>query len=163
MISIKAATRLFTVAMVVLSGACSSGDSSFPLVDPTALSFAPALGINLNTMTRTASGLYLKDEIVGSGVAAAAGSSVTVDYTGWLHTGKQFDSSVGKQPFTINSLGGHEVIAGWDEGLVGVLAGGPRLLVIPSSRAYGPGGSGSVIPGNATLVFRVDMRSVRPR
>jgi FKBP-type peptidyl-prolyl cis-trans isomerase FkpA len=162
MITGKAATGFFRAAIVLLAAACSSGtDSSHPAVDPTELNYAASLGVNLSQMTRTPSGLYYKDEVVGGGAAAAKGSSVTVDYTGWLHTGKQFDSSVGKQPFTINRLGNGEVIPGWDEGLVGARAGGRRLLVIPSSLAYGAGGAGDVIPPNATLVFRIDVRSVR--
>src|SRR4051812_31444862 len=129
MFDVKAATTFLSVAMVLSAVACSSGsDSPQPVVAPSELTYAASLGVNLSQMTRTASGLYYQDEVVGTGTAAARGSSVTVDYTGWLHTGKQFDSSVGKQPFTINSLGGGEVIPGWDEGLVGARAGGRRLL-----------------------------------
>ena len=110
-------------------------------------------------MTRSQTGLYHKDLTVGTGATANAGARVTVDYTGWLHNGQQFDSSTGRGPITITSLGTGQVIRGWDEGLMGMRAGGSRLLVIPSHLGYGAAGNGP-IPGYATLVFRVDLRTV---
>src|SRR5277367_3176741 len=69
--------------------------------------------------TTTASGLQYWDIRVGTGATAAPGHSVKVHYTGWLTTGKKFDSSVGTgKPFEFN-LGGGEVIKGWDEGVAG--------------------------------------------
>jgi FKBP-type peptidyl-prolyl cis-trans isomerase FkpA len=146
-------------AMLFLGSACS--DSAGP-VDPADLTFAAQLGVDLATMTRSQSGLYYKDLTVGTGAQTNTGARVTVDYTGWLHNGTQFDSSAGKGPITITSLGSGQVIKGWDEGLMGMRAGGSRLLVIPSSLGYGAAGSGP-IPGYATLVFRVDLRTVVPR
>ena len=146
-------------AMLFVGSACS--DSTGP-VDPRNLTFAPQLGVDLATMTRSQSGLYYKDLTVGTGALTNVGAHVTVDYTGWLHNGQQFDSSAGRGPITITSLGSGQVIAGWDEGLLGMRAGGTRLLVIPSNLAYGAAGSGP-IPGYATLVFRVDLRTVVPR
>jgi FKBP-type peptidyl-prolyl cis-trans isomerase FkpA len=145
--------------LVVLAGCL--GDEA--ITDPKDLTFSPELGVNLSAMTLNPSGLYWQDQAVGTGpVVATVGSSVTVDYTGWLHTGRQFDSSAGKPPFTILSLGSGEVIPGWDEGLMGMRAGGRRLLVIPPHLAYGSSSAG-IIPPYATLVFRVDMKSVAAR
>ena len=153
--------RLPTLALVLgallLGSACNKSGP----VDPTDLTFAPALGVDLATMTHSNSGLYYKDLTVGTGAQTNVGARVTVDYTGWLHDGKQFDSSAGTGPITITSLGSGQVIAGWDEGLMGMRAGGTRLLVIPSKLAYGASGTGP-IPGYATLVFRVDLRTVVP-
>src|SRR5688572_28809406 len=147
-------------ASVFLSAGCSD-DPAGP-VDPADLVFAPALNVNLAAMTRSSSGLYMQDEVVGTGALAARGSTVTVDYTGWLHNGTQFDTSAGKSPFTVTNLGSAVVIAGWNEGLIGMRVGGRRLLVIPSHLGYGAAGAGNgAIPPHATLVFRVDLRSVR--
>ena len=144
--------------LVVLAG-CLGDDA---ITDPKDLTFAPELGVNLSAMTLTPSGLYYQDQVVGTGAVATLGSSVTVDYTGWLHTGRQFDTSTGRSPLPIQALGSGEVIPGWDEGLLGMRVGGKRLLVIPPHLAYGSSSAG-IIPPYATLVFRVDLRSVAAR
>jgi len=101
----------------------------------------------------------------GSGPAAENGSILTVIYTGWLYDesrpdqkGLQFDSNVGGTPFTF-SLGAAQVIRGWDEGLVGVQAGGIRRLVVPPALGYG-GVRNGPIPPNSTLVFDVEITAV---
>jgi len=106
------------------------------------------------------------DVRVGSGASAATGKTLTVNYTGWLfdasrtdQKGLQFDSSVGKTPFTF-TLGAGQVIAGWDRGLVGMNVGGLRRLVIPPSLGYGAERSGP-IPPNSTLVFDVELVNVQ--
>ncbi|MGH7469529.1 MAG: FKBP-type peptidyl-prolyl cis-trans isomerase [Longimicrobiales bacterium] len=145
----------------LLFGVSACGDDSGP-VDPEDLVFAASLGVNLASMTRSSTGLYHQDQVVGTGALANAGASVTVDYTGWLHDGTQFDTSAGSGPIPV-TLGNRDVIQGWEEGLLGMRAGGRRLLVIPSQLGYGARGAGGVIPPHATLVFRVDMRRVVPR
>ncbi len=85
---------LFRVLAVLPAVAGCGSDSTGP-VDPTELEFAAALGVDLDDMTKTASGLYYQDLVVGDGAAVAAGDQVTVHYTGWLHDGTEFDSSVG--------------------------------------------------------------------
>jgi FKBP-type peptidyl-prolyl cis-trans isomerase len=103
--------------------------------------------------------LVTEDLVVGEGAEAEVGKLLTVDYTGWLENGTQFDSSVGGQPFQF-TLGQGKVIKGWDEGLVGMKVGGKRKLIIPSDLAYGDSGSGS-IPPNATLTFEVELLAVQ--
>ena len=114
--------------------------------------------------TSAQTSLQTTDTTVGIGAVAASGNTVTVNYTGWLYDasaanfhGKQFDTSVGKTPFSFK-LGSGQVIAGWDQGVVGMKVGGTRTLIIPSSLAYGSAGAGGgLIPPNAALVFTVEL------
>lgn len=103
--------------------------------------------------------LEMEDLTVGEGAEAEVGKLLTVDYTGWLEDGTEFDSSVGGQPFQF-TLGQGRVIKGWDEGVVGMKVGGKRKLIIPPDLAYGEGGSGS-IPPNSTLTFEVELLTVQ--
>jgi FKBP-type peptidyl-prolyl cis-trans isomerase FkpA len=106
------------------------------------------------------------DTTVGTGATATAGKRVTVNYTGWLylpdapqHHGEQFDSSVGRKPFTFQ-LGSGMVIPGWDQGVDGMKVGGKRTLVIPATLGYGAEGAGP-IPPNANLIFDVELLDVQ--
>jgi FKBP-type peptidyl-prolyl cis-trans isomerase len=104
--------------------------------------------------------LLIQDEVVGTGPAAKAGDTVTVDYTGWLTDGTKFDSSLDRnEPFAF-TLGAGRVIPGWDQGVAGMKVGGKRKLTIPPDLAYGAEGAGGVIPPNATLVFEVELLKI---
>ena len=112
----------------------------------------------------TTSGLQYEDITVGSGAEAKAGAYVSVHYTGWLYQngvkGAKFDSSKDRNdPFAF-PLGAGHVIRGWDEGVQGMKVGGNRILVIPAELGYGARGAGGVIPGNATLMFEVELLGV---
>ena len=107
--------------------------------------------------------LVVTDLVVGEGVAAAAGDTVLVHYVGVLSSdGTEFDNSYDRgQPFPV-TLGQGLVIEGWDQGLIGVQAGGQRQLDIPADLAYGDTGSGEIIgPGDA-ITFVVDVLDVIP-
>src|SRR5947207_10069710 len=98
----------------------------------------------------------------GIGVTATQGRTVTVSYTGWLYDptkpeskGTQFDTSAN---FSFQ-LGVGRVIAGWDQGVVGMKVGGQRRLVIPPNLAYGSSMAGT-IPPNSTLVFDIMLLNV---
>ncbi len=134
-------------------------DSTAPLTND---DFAPELNVDLSAMTRTASGLYLQDLPAGSGDEAVAGTTVSVHYEGWLPNGTKFDSSRDRNEAFVFLLGAGSVIGGWDEGVVSMRVGGMRKLVIPPHLAYGAAGAGSAIPGNATLVFDIELLSVTP-
>ena len=101
--------------------------------------------------------LVTKDVFVGKGPAAQDGDKLSMQYLGALYaTGKQFEASWDSdQPFEF-TLGQGNVIAGWDQGIVGMKAGGRRLLVIPAELAYGAQGQGD-IPPDAPLLFVVDL------
>jgi len=110
---------------------------------------------------KNASGLEYQEIRVGEGTEAKAGMTVDVHYTGWLQDGTKFDSSVDRgKPFSFH-LGAGEVIRGWDEGVAGMKVGGKRKLRIPSEMGYGARGAGGAIPGNATLVFDVELLGVK--
>lgn len=112
--------------------------------------------------TTSVTELQVTDEVIGTGAAAAAGDSVTVNYVGSLTSGAIFDASAnhGTAGFTF-TLGAGQVIPGWDQGIVGMKEGGKRKLVIPASLAYGDRAVGNVIPANSTLIFEVELVKVQ--
>lgn len=108
----------------------------------------------------TQTGLQYIDEVVGTGAQPQKGQTVVVNYTGYLDDGTVFDSSVQRnQPYSF-VLGTGAVIAGWDEGIASMKAGGKRKLIIPPSLAYGSQGQGA-IPPNARLTFEVELLEVK--
>jgi len=115
--------------------------------------------------TTTPSGLRIIDVKPGTGPVPKAGQTVTVNYTGWLFVdgkkGKKFDSSLDRnEPFSF-PLGQGQVIKGWDEGLATMHVGGKRTLIIPPDLGYGASGAGGDIPPGATLIFDVELLSVK--
>jgi hypothetical protein len=127
---------------------------------PEKVTFLPALGIDLATMTKLPSGLYYQDSQVGTGDAASARKEVTVEYVGALPDGTKFDSSSDHgAPITFR-LGSSTVIRGWSEGIEGMRVGGDRVMVIPPELGYGRLGARG-IPPNTTLVFEVRLLKVR--
>ncbi|HRQ32851.1 MAG TPA: FKBP-type peptidyl-prolyl cis-trans isomerase [Anaerolineales bacterium] len=110
---------------------------------------------------KTISGLEYVEIEIGAGAQAMAGKTVSVHYTGKLQNGKVFDSSISRgQPIEF-TLGKGMVIKGWDEGIALMKAGGKAQLIIPPHLGYGERGAGGVIPPNATLIFDVELVSVR--
>ena len=106
--------------------------------------------------------LEIIDLTVGDGDEAAAGQTVSVHYVGVAHsTGEQFDASYDRGDPLQFRLGVGQVISGWDTGVQGMKVGGRRRLVIPPHLAYGDRGAGGVIKPGETLIFVVDLLSVR--
>ena len=126
--------------------------------NPILFAMAEETQSNINTRT-TESGLIITDIVNGEGDEANAGKTVTVNYTGTLEDGTQFDTSIGRAPFSF-PLGAGRVIRGWDEGVAGMKVGGKRKLTIPPNLGYGSRGAGNVIPANATLIFEVELLKV---
>src|SRR5438128_9176708 len=108
----------------------------------------------------TASGLQYIVEKEGSGTPPKETDTVEVNYRGTLIDGTEFDSSYKRgQPtsFPVN-----RVIKGWTEALQLMKPGAKYKLFIPSNLAYGPGGTGGDIGPNSTLIFDVELLSVKP-
>jgi FKBP-type peptidyl-prolyl cis-trans isomerase FkpA len=136
-------TRCLSLAAMLMAIGCSGSNTSAP-------------STSNGTFTQT-------DLVVGTGATANTGSVATVTYSGWLYDtsktdgkGSFFDGGAG---FTF-TLGAGAVIAGWDQGVVGMQVGGQRRLIIPPELAYGSSGR-SPIPPNATLVFDITLTAVQ--
>jgi FKBP-type peptidyl-prolyl cis-trans isomerase len=137
-------TRFALVLILVATTAACGGNNGTPT--------APSANVPFQTI----------DITVGTGPEATVGRQVTVAYAGWLYDaaaaqnkGQQFDSGV--LPFTV----GTGVIQGFSRGVTGMRVGGQRRVVIPPELGYGAAGSPPRIPGNATLVFDIELRSVQ--
>ena len=106
------------------------------------------------------SGLITQVLRVGTGDEAKQGDKVTVHYVGTLRDGSKFDSSRDRDsPFSF-WVGEHQVIDGWDEGILGMREGELRRLTIPPGLAYGSDAKPG-IPINSTLLFDVELIDVR--
>ncbi len=115
----------------------------------------------IDNATTTESGLKYIDITEGDGDSPEKGQTVIVHYTGVLETGKKFDSSRDRNdPFSF-PIGVGRVIKGWDEGVGSMKVGGQRILIIPPDLGYGSRGAGRVIPGNATLIFDVELLEIK--
>ncbi|MFQ5551041.1 MAG: FKBP-type peptidyl-prolyl cis-trans isomerase [Gemmatimonadales bacterium] len=148
--------KKITPILVVAALACGGDDITG---NPEDITFAPELGIDLATMTRTASGLYWKDIVLGQGTSVAAGATVTVHFTGWLPNGRVFDTTRSDAQPAVLDL--DNTISGWQEGIPGMQVGGRRLLVIPPNLGFGPLGTpNGAVPGNMTTVFDVEVLDV---
>lgn len=103
--------------------------------------------------------LVIDDVTIGDGVEVKDGNKVTVHYIGTLPDGTKFDSSYDRgEPFFF-TVGKGTVIQGWEKGILGMKAGGKRILVIPGEMAYGNRQIGN-IPPNATLVFAIELLKI---
>ena len=148
---------LVVIAAGVVLAACKPASQPMSATAPAA---APA---DASAITE----LMKQDVMVGTGPAIAAGQTAVVHYTGWLydsaapdHKGAKFDSSRDHgQPFSF-PVGAGRVIAGWDQGVVGMQVGGQRTLIIPASLGYGADGGGP-IPPNATLLFDIELVGIQ--
>lgn len=118
-------------------------------------------GSKLQDTNTTHSGLEIRDLVVGTGASPDEDDTVSVLYTGWLTSGWLIESSAGGEPLQFD-MGVGQVIPGWEEGISGMSVGGKRRLVIPPQLAYGSEGNPSLgIPGNATLVYEIELVEVQ--
>lgn len=146
------------LALPVLLAACGTTATTTPV--STTPTTEPTMTTNDSKLT-TVTDLKIEDEVVGTGAEAKSGDTVEVNYVGTLTDGTKFDSSYDRNQTFKFTLGAGEVIEGWDKGFAGMKVGGKRKLTIPSSMAYGDSGIAGAIPGGATLVFEVELVSVK--
>lgn len=141
------------IPALLLAVACGGDDGNGGPTSPT----SPSVGLDVPFST--------EDLTVGTGQEAMNGDTLSVHYTGWLYDpnaaenkGMEFDSSRSRDPFEF-TLGAGGVIAGWDQGVLGMRVGGLRRIVIPPELGYGSSGQGP-IPGDATLLFEVELLGI---
>lgn len=161
------------LSSTLLIAACGGDDSSSSTAAPTATDTEttetettdPADLIDEPTVDLPAelpTELVITDITEGTGEAAAEGSTIYVYYVGvTTDEGKRFDGNFGGDPFAV-TLGAGAVIQGWEDGLLGIKAGGRRQLDIPSELAYGSAGSGEAIPPDTAISFIVEAVAIVP-
>ncbi|CAN5896456.1 hypothetical protein BH23ACT2_BH23ACT2_09480 [soil metagenome] len=177
-----------TVALVLVAGACSSDDADEVQTAPqqTAETAEGAEGAeneeapdgetcregddardvaapDFDAPDAPTDELEITDLLEGCGeeIPEGAVTQVEVNYAGKAEsTGEIFDSSWDRNTPVAFPVGAGQLIAGWDEGLVGMREGGRRMLLIPGDLAYGPQGSPPDIGADDTLVFVIDLLGI---
>jgi FKBP-type peptidyl-prolyl cis-trans isomerase len=145
---------LLALVGLVSAAACGSTEPTVATIEQT--TFADSLHISLANFTRLASGMYVRDSIVGTGTAVAIGDTISTHYVGYFPSGGVFDKNLsGQTPFGVR-VGAGRVIPGFEIGVQGMKVGGKRVMIIPPELAYGSAGAGS-IPGYAVILFTVDV------
>jgi len=161
---IRPAEVILASLLAISLSACSEPDvdqSQLPRDHRAATRYAAALRVDLPAMEARASGLYVEDIVIGEGIRADSGDIANVYYVGWLPSGVEFDSRRDGAPLEV-ALGYGRVIAGWDQGVVGMRVGGRRRLVVPPALGYGDV-SRTRIPASSTLVFEIELLDVEDR
>ncbi|RFZ81382.1 hypothetical protein DYU05_19050 [Mucilaginibacter terrenus] len=148
---------LFILSFVIVGLSACKKDKTISAseqaaIDDAAIQTYLAANPSINA-TKDPSGVYYQVLTEGNGTNPTLSSTVTVNYVGKLLDGTQFES--GNITYALTSL-----IKGWQFGVPHVKSGGRILLIIPSGLAYGPNGSGK-IPGNANLIFTIDLLSFK--
>jgi len=117
-----------------------------------------------NQFIRTASGLEYRDLKVGDGPEAGLEKTATIHFVGWLsdngQRGKEFYNSRKEREPVSFVIGTNKVMQGWNEGVVGMKAGGMRMLRLPPGLAYGAKAINNVVPAHASLIFIIELLEV---
>ncbi len=148
------------ITLVALGGCLgdtpSEPDRSPPIED---VEFNPQLGVNISEMTLRPSGLYVRDEIVGTGAFADEGDEVFYDIDLWLTDGWLVDSTEPRGGARL-VIGEGNALPSVTEGLIGMREGGRRLLVVPPRLAYGADGIQGIIGPFEWVVIRLYLHVV---
>lgn len=144
---------LAAASLLVAASACN--DTSAPEIEKT--EFRSSLGVDLAASTKTPSGLYYRDIVVGTGAVADTSHTATVLYSLYNINGSRWDT--GTISFKINA---QTVVKGFAEGVTGMRIGGRRQLIVPPDLGYGTAWAGDgKIPPNSILVFDVTLQGLR--
>ena len=146
--------RLFLLVGTLALTAClnTTGPANDPS-DPATETFASLLHVDIPSMTKTQHGVYYKDIVVGTGPALTAPQFIVATYNYYLKTGVLIGSAV-SATFDLNNSP-----FGLQEGMLGMQAGGERLIVIPSALGFGNSIVGA-IPPNSTLVWDIRLEQI---
>jgi len=128
--------------------------------DQPAETIPPARATAKGETFTTPKGLKYETLKEGTGDEVKAGQTVVMTYIGKLDDGTVFDQRDASSPFE-TSIGTKNVIAGWDQGVVGMRVGERRKLIIPPDLGYGAGGYPPKIPPNARLTFEVEVLKIK--
>lgn len=162
---------LLCISMFFISSSCEMGSQKQKInkqVQSTKYKDLSMLQTNdtfdLSLFTKTDSGCRYNITQAGNGSTPTSGETVTVHYTGWLLSGEntvgaKFDSSRDRRQKFQFAVDCGYVIAGWDEMVSNMKVGERRTVILPPSMGYGARGAGSAIPGNATLIFDIELFS----
>jgi FKBP-type peptidyl-prolyl cis-trans isomerase FkpA len=153
--------RVWWIALV-LAGCGKKEEPAKPVEQP-ALAIPVASTTSApSTPPPDAAPSWITDLSLGTGATATDGKKVSVHYTLWLEKDmKRIESSYDKKKPKTFVLGAGQVLKGWDLGIEGMKVGGKRKLVLPPQLGYGGAGAPPSIPGNATLVFEVELVDVK--
>jgi peptidylprolyl isomerase len=147
--------RLVALLLAVLAAQASAQELRLKPISPLAsMQLSPALGIPEDSLRLVGRGVYVREVHLGNGETVRPDSDISVHFVGMLTTGQRFTATSDK-PYRFR-MGTETVIAGWEDGLVGMRVGGRRQLVIPPFLAYGPEAFGR-IPADAILVFDITL------
>lgn len=118
-----------------------------------------------DSFTKLPSGLEYKDLKVGSGLAAQLGSTAVMHFNGWLlengSRGKEiYNSRKEREPVSF-VVGTDKVMQGWNEGIIGMQAGGRRMLRIPPELGYGSRAIEDVIPPYGRMLFIIELLEIK--
>lgn len=161
---------LVTAAAVLLITACGERAEPAPeagtgeaAVEQAPAGFAPELDVELDSMSRTNSGVFYEDVQVGRGAVAEPGRHVTIEYRAWLPDGTLFEERPNPEGWGPSEflLGASAPVPGLNEGIAGMRVGGVRRIVVPPEHGYGLVGRPAAVPPEATLVFEVRVNAVR--
>jgi FKBP-type peptidyl-prolyl cis-trans isomerase FkpA len=154
--------RAMAVPALALTALLGCSDTPFQVIEET--QFAPSLGVDLSQMTKLENGVYIEDRVLGTGPEIVDGADVIISFTMWLADGTELDDQTDVH-WGVVAVGAG-VIRGFNPGLVGMLEGGTRLMIIPPEQAYGDeeasSGRGVKIPAGSILVFEVVADMVTP-
>ncbi len=158
---LRAALVAGSLGLAIAVG-CKNPAAGPPLVapDPLTATYDTSLHINISQYTVTTNGAFTRDSVVGGGNIAASGKVVSLRYVGRLTDGTIFDQNTASGASPLNfTIGAGSVIPGFDEGLLGMRAGGKRVIIIPPKLGYGSTPRAG-IPANSILIFSISLTTV---